>query len=134
MATDKKPKREKGEKVEKAEKAEKVEKVEKTKAKAKAMTKSEVFQHLAEATQVNKKDIAALFDALLELIGKELSKKGPGQFTIPGLLKLRVVRKPATKATTRPNPFKPGEMMEVKAKGAKNAVRARPLKTLNEKV
>lgn len=98
---------------------------------AKPLTKSEVYQHLAEATSLTKKQISEVFDALATLIGKELSKKA-GLFTIPGLLKLRVIRKPATKATTKPNPFKKGEMMEVKAKPAKNTVRARALKTLNE--
>lgn len=104
-------------------------------AKAKPLTKSEVLQQLAEKTNLTKKQVSEVFEALTELIRKELgNKKGPGLFTIPGLLKLRVVRKPATKATMRPNPFKPGEMMEVKAKPAKNTVRARPLKTLNELV
>jgi nucleoid DNA-binding protein len=105
----------------------------KAKTKVKSMTKSEVLQHLADETKLTKKQVQELFSALEKLIGKELKKKD-GVFTIPGLLKLRVVRKGPTKAGTRPNPFKPGEMMEVKAKPAKNTVRARPLKTLNELV
>jgi nucleoid DNA-binding protein len=102
--------------------------------KVKTLTKSEVLQHLADKTKLTKKQIQEVFEALTELIGKELGKKGPGMFTVPGLLKLRVIRKGPTKAGTRPNPFKPGEMMEVKAKPAKNTVRARPLKTLNDLV
>jgi nucleoid DNA-binding protein len=102
--------------------------------KVKSLTKSEVLQHLADETKLTKKQVQEVFEALTKLIGKELGKKGPGMFTVPGLLKLRVIRKGPTKAGTRPNPFKPGEMMEVKAKPAKNTVRARPLKTLNDLV
>jgi hypothetical protein len=61
-------------------------------------------------------------------------KKKITDFTIPGLAKVTVVRKPATKAGQRPNPFKPGEMMEVKAKPARNIIRVRPLKMLKDMV
>lgn len=105
----------------------------KPKAKAKSLTKSEVLQHLAEKAGLTKKQVQDLFTALEGLIESELKKKDV-VFTIPGLLKLKVKRKPATKAGTKPNPFKKGEMMEVKAKPAKNTVVARPLKALNELV
>lgn len=100
----------------------------------KAATKGEIFSHLAEASGVSKKDVASVFAALTDLINKELGKKGPGVFQLPGLLKLQVVRKPATKAKQAPNPFKPGEMMTVKAKPARNVIKARPLKSLKESV
>ena len=67
------------------------------------------------------------------LIAKELGKKGPGQFVVPGLLKLKVVRKPATKARPGTNPFT-GEPMTIQAKPARNVVRALPLKALKEMV
>ncbi len=100
----------------------------------KAASKGEVYTHLAEKSGLTKKQVAAVFDAMSELIVKELGKKGPGVFQIPGLLKLNVVRKPATKAKQVPNPFKPGEMMTQKAKPARNLVKARPLKALKESV
>jgi len=100
--------------------------------KAKSLTKSEIYQTLADKTQLTKKQVADLFEALTELITTELSKKEEVVFTVPKLLKLRVIRKEATTATTKKNPFKPGEMMEVKAKPAKKMIRARPLKTLND--
>jgi nucleoid DNA-binding protein len=100
----------------------------------KALTKSEVYASLAETTGLARKDIAKVFEELSALIGKNIGKKGPGLFAVPGLLKITVVRKPATKATTRPNPFKPGEMMKVAAKPAKNVVKVRPLKSLKEMV
>ena len=99
----------------------------------KAATKAEIFQQIAEKTGVSKKDVAGVFDALSELIGKELGKKGPGQFIIPGLLKLKVVRKPATKAKEGINPFTK-EKMIIKAKPARNGIKAVPMKALKELV
>ncbi|MCA9115509.1 MAG: HU family DNA-binding protein [Planctomycetaceae bacterium] len=100
----------------------------------KPMTKSEVLNALAEQTEMSRKDIATVFDALSELIGKNLGKRGPGVFNVPGLMKIKVVRKPATKASTRPSPFNPGEMMTVKAKPARNQVKVLPLKGLKDMV
>ena len=99
----------------------------------KAATKAEIFQQIAEKTGVSKKDVAGVFDALSELIGKELGKKGPGQVIIPGLLKLKVVRKPATKAKEGINPFTK-EKMIIKAKPARNGIKAVPMKALKELV
>jgi nucleoid DNA-binding protein len=100
----------------------------------KPLTKSQVYQELADSTELTRKQIAEVFNGLTRLIKRELGKKGPGVFAIPGLLKLRLTRKPATKAGTRPDPFHKGEIMNVKAKPARNVVKARPLKTLNEMV
>jgi nucleoid DNA-binding protein len=102
-------------------------------ARAKPATKGEVYIALAEKTGVGKKEIAGVFAALGELIGRELGKKGPGQFVVPGLLKLKVVRKPATKAKPGKNPFT-GEAMTIKARPARNVVRAVPMKALKEMV
>src|SRR5690348_7163149 len=96
-----------------------------TKAKAKPLTKSALFEGIATATGLTRKQVGDVFEALTGLVQKELSKKGPGMFTVPGLLKLTVVRKPATKARKGPNPFKPGEEIVFKAKPARNIVRAR---------
>ena len=92
-----------------------------------------VYTALAETTGLGKKEVAAVFSALGALIAKELGKKGPGQFVVPGLLKLKVVRKPATKARPGKNPFT-GEPMTIQAKPARNVVRALPLKALKEMV
>jgi nucleoid DNA-binding protein len=102
--------------------------------KVKSMTKSAVYQEVAGATNLSRKQVAEVFDALAQLIKRELGKKGPGAFTVPGLLKLKLRKRPATKAGTRPNPFKPGEMMAVKARPASNVVKALPLKSLKEMV
>ena len=80
-------------------------KTEKSASRVKPATKADVFAHIAEKTGLSKKDVSAVFDQMSELIGRELGKKGPGVFVIPGLLKLKVVRKPATKAKQGINPF-----------------------------
>jgi nucleoid DNA-binding protein len=98
----------------------------------KPMSKTEIFAAVAEATGLAKKDVTAVFTAITDLIGKNVGKKGPGVFNFPGLMKIQVVRKPATKATTRPNPFAPGEMMKVAAKPARNVIKIRPLKMLKD--
>ena len=100
----------------------------------KAPTKTEILTNIAEATELSKKDVAGVLDALSAEIAKAIGKKGPGAFAIPGLCKIVVQRKPATKAATKPNPFKPGEMMEVSAKPARNVVKIRPLKNLKDMV
>jgi len=99
----------------------------------KAMPKTTVFKELATKTGLEAKQVSAVFDALHELIKEQLGKKnGPGEFSIPNLIKLKLIKKPATKAGTRPNPFKPGEMMEVKAKAASVKVKPVVLKGLKE--
>jgi nucleoid DNA-binding protein len=100
----------------------------------KALTKGAVYQELATATGMTKKEVSAFFDALNTLVTNQLSKKGPGVINLPGLIKLYVKDKPATKATTKPDPFRPGEMMTVKAKPARRDVKARVLKTLKDAV
>ena len=61
-----------------------------------------------------------------------VGKKGPGLFVIPNLVKLKRVKRPATKAGKRPNPFRPGEMMDVKARPASVKVKAVTLKGLKD--
>lgn len=104
-------------------------------ASAKAPSKSEVYASISEATGVSKKDVGAVLDALSAEIGKALSKKGTGAFQIPGLCKIIRVNKPAQAAKKGvPNPFKPGELMDVAAKPAKNVVKVRALKNLKSMV
>jgi nucleoid DNA-binding protein len=106
---------------------------EKSASRPKAATKADIYGDIAEKSTLTKKQVSAVFDAMIELIGKELGKKGPGLFQIPGLLKLKVVRKPATKAKQGINPFTK-EPMTIKAKPARNVVKAVPMKALKELV
>ena len=100
---------------------------------AKAPTKSQVFGSISESTGLTKKDVSEVFDALSGEIKKNLGRRGPGVFTVPGLMKLTVQRKPATKARKGVNPFT-GEEIMIKAKPARNVVKVRPLKNLKEMV
>ena len=99
----------------------------------KPMSKTEILTALAEATGLAKKQVAGVFDELSNLIGNNLGKKGPGVFNIPGLMKITVQRKPATKARKGINPFTKEETM-FKAKPARNVVKVRPLKALKDMV
>jgi nucleoid DNA-binding protein len=94
----------------------------------KPRTKGQVFTTIAEQTELSRKQVAAVFEAMTDLLKMDLKK--PGVFQVPGLMKVTVIRKPATKARMAPNPFKPGEMMQVKAKPARNVVKVRALKGL----
>lgn len=106
----------------------------KTKAKpAKPVTKSEILATIADQTDLTKRDVAAVFDNLGGLIKKQLGRRGPGVFSIPGLMKMVVQRKSATKARKGINPFT-GEEIMIKAKPARNVVKIRPLKNLKEMV
>ena len=103
------------------------------KAPVKPMTKSDIVSGIADATGLTKKDVNSVFEAMAAQIKKSLSKKGPGAYTIPGLMKLVVVRKHATKARPGINPFTKEETI-FKAKPACNVVKIRPLKNLKDMV
>ena len=105
----------------------------KSASRPKSATKADIYTAVAEKTGLSKKEVAAVFDGLTDLVGRELGKKGPGLFQIPGLLKLKVVRKPATKAKQGINPFTK-EPMTIKAKPARNVIKAVPLKSLKDLV
>ena len=101
--------------------------------KPKPATKSATYQRLAEATGLSRKQVSAFFDELSNLIKSELSRKGPGVFNVPGLLKIKRVEKPATKARQGRNP-QTGEPIMIKAKPKRTVVRALALKGLKEMV
>ena len=102
-------------------------------AQTKPMTKSELFTALADSNGFSKKEIAGLFEELGTVIKKNLGKRGPGVINIAGLMKIKVVRKPATKARKGVNPFT-GEDTIFKAKPARNVVKILPLKGLKDMV
>lgn len=103
------------------------------KAAKKAPTKTEILNNIANATDLTKKQVAAVLDALAAEIKKNMGSRGPGVFAIPGLVKIekkKVPARPAKKGV--PNPFRPGELMDVKARPAYNKIRVRPLKNLKD--
>ena len=105
------------------------------KAAKKPPTKTEILNNIANATDLTKRQVAAVMEALTAEIKKNLGPRGPGAFAIPGLLKIekkRIPARPAKKGV--PNPFKPGELMDVAARPASNKVKVRPLKSLKDMV
>ena len=99
----------------------------------KPMTKSEIVSGIADATGLTKKDVNSVFEAMAAQIKESVGRSGPGAYTVPGLMKLTVVRKPATEARNGINPFT-GEEAVFKAKPARNVVKIRPLKSLKDMV
>jgi nucleoid DNA-binding protein len=95
------------------------------------MTKSQLVEKLATQSELAKKDIKNVLEALTDTGYKELKKTGV--FVVPGFAKFVVVKKPATKARKGTNPFTGQEMM-FKAKPARKIVRARPVKAAKEAV
>ncbi len=98
-----------------------------------AMTKTQLIASLSESTGLPKKDVAAVLDELGVLIERHIKKPAVGTFTLPGLLKIRRVRKAARKARTMVSPFS-GEEIEVSAKPASTAVKVQPLTGLRRMV
>ena len=95
------------------------------------MTKSQITASIADSTGLSKKQVADVFGELEMLIERSIKKRGVGEFTIPGILKITTVKNPARKARKGINPFT-GEETMFKAKPASIAVKIRPLKKLKE--
>ena len=101
----------------------------------KPLNKTQILQDISETTGVARKDVAAVLDELGNLIQRHIQKGATGQFMLPGLLKVKAVKRPAQKARKGvPNPFRPGETMDVPAKPASVRVRILPLKKLKDMV
>lgn len=98
----------------------------------KPRSKSEIFNELAEQAGISRKQVAAVFGGLGDMLKRDLTK-GPKVFAVPGLMKVNVIVKPATKARKGINPFTGQEMM-FKAKPARKVVKIRPLKGLKDMV
>ncbi|MGB2754586.1 MAG: HU family DNA-binding protein [Phycisphaerae bacterium] len=99
----------------------------------KPATKSEVLAGIAATTQLSRKQVASVFEALAGVIKTAVGKKGPGVFALPGLLKIVVVQKPAVPARMGINPFTKQQQM-FKAKPARKVIKVRPLKALKDMV
>ena len=98
---------------------------------AKAATKSEVLTSIAKTTDLSRKQVASVLNALASQIKKAIGRKGPGVFAVPGLMKIQVVQKPAVPERTGINPFTKQEQV-FKAKPARRVVKVRPLKALKD--
>ncbi|MCX2979335.1 integration host factor [Halieaceae bacterium IMCC14734] len=95
------------------------------------MTKSQIVASISDNTGLTKKQVASVMDEMDTLIERSIKKRGIGEFTIPGMMKITTVKKPAKKARKGINPFT-GEATVFKAKPASIAVKVRPLKKMKE--
>ncbi|MDD9889321.1 MAG: HU family DNA-binding protein [Gammaproteobacteria bacterium] len=99
----------------------------------KKYTKTEVLNEIATNTNLSKKEVAAVLDELAVVIERHIKKRAVGEFTLPGLLKIKSVVRPARAARKGvPNPFRPGELMDIPRKPATTRVKVLPLKKLKE--
>lgn len=99
----------------------------------KKFTKTEILNEIAQSTELSKKEVAAVLDELAVLVERHIKKRAVGEFTLPGLLKIKSVVRPARPARKGvPNPFKPGELMDIPRKPATTRVKVLPLKKLKE--
>lgn len=96
-------------------------------------TRSQTVTHVAESTGLTKKQVTAVMEELKNVIEGHVKTGGARVFTMPGLFKIKVARKPATRARKGINPFT-GEEMVFKAKPARNVVKVQPLKSLKDMV
>ncbi|MEK6676533.1 MAG: HU family DNA-binding protein [Planctomycetota bacterium] len=99
----------------------------------KSLSKTQMFSELAEATELSRKQVSCVFEGLADVIRRELGKKGPGMFTVPGLMKIKVIQKKATKERKGINPFT-GEEAVFKAKPARKVVKVQALRALKAMV
>ncbi|MFN0051070.1 MAG: HU family DNA-binding protein [Planctomycetales bacterium] len=101
-------------------------------AKAKSISKSEILKTLADSSGLSKKEVVSVLDALAALVAKNVGKKGPGVIALPGLVKIKVVNKPAQPA--RKGVMVLGQLRDLPAKPASRKVRVLPLKALKDMV
>jgi len=94
-------------------------------------TKTELFNNIAEATGLTKKQVAAVFDAITDEVNKAVN--GPGQFTVPGLMKIVVKDQPAKPKRQVRSP-RTGEMVWAAPKPACKVIKVRALKALKDMV
>jgi nucleoid DNA-binding protein len=95
------------------------------------MSKTELVGAIADETELTRRDVNAVLESLSGHIEKSLGRRGPGVFTLPGLVKIEKRKVPARKARRGvPNPFKPGELMDIPAKPASTKIKVRALKNL----
>ena len=101
----------------------------------KPMTKSELLNAISNETDLNRRKVSGVLDALSVQVSKSLGPRGAGAFTLPGLVKIEKKKVPARQARKGvPNPFKPGELMNIAARPATTKVKVRALKSLRDMV
>ena len=98
---------------------------------AEKYTKTQILADIAENTSLTRKQVSDVLDELAVVIERHLGKKGAGEFVLPGLLKIKAVKKPAKKARKGIDPFTKQERTFA-AKPASVKVKVRPMKKLKD--
>ena len=93
--------------------------------------KTQILDEIASSTELSRKQVSAVLDALADVIESHINKRAVGEFVLPGLMKITTVRKPAVKARKGISPFTKEEVI-FKAKPASTVIKVRALKKLKD--
>lgn len=100
-----------------------------------AYSKSQILNEIAEDTELTRKDVQSVLNSLENIMRRHLKNRGAGEFKMPGLFKIRTIKKPAQPARKGvPNPFRPGETMDIAAKPASKRIKINPLKGIKDMI
>jgi nucleoid DNA-binding protein len=95
----------------------------------KSLTKSQFVAHLAEKTELTKKQIDTVLNEIVTTVTDQL--KSNGKFVFPGLARMTLTRVPERKGgEIKKNPLKNGEEYVTKPRPAFNKVNIRPIKAV----
>ena len=97
------------------------------------MTKTAIWNEIATNTNLTRTQVSAVMDELESVIERHIRKRSVGEFTLPGLLKIKAAKRPATKKRMGRNPAT-GEEIVIAAKPATTRVRVTALKKLKDMI
>ncbi len=97
------------------------------------MTKTAILNEIATNTNLSRAQVSSVMDELESVIERHIRKRSVGEFTLPGLLKIKAAKRPATKKRMGRNPAT-GEEIVIPAKPATTRVRVSALKKLKDMI
>ena len=97
------------------------------------MTKTAILNEIATNTNLSRAQVSSVMDELESVIERHIRKRSAGEFTLPGLLKIKAAKRPATKKRMGRNPAT-GEEIVIPAKPATTRVRVTALKKLKDMI
>ena len=97
------------------------------------MTKTAILNEIATNTNLSRAQVISVMDELESVIERHIRKRSVGEFTLPGLLKIKAAKRPATKKRMGRNPAT-GEEIVIPAKPATTRVRVTALKKLKDMI
>ncbi len=97
------------------------------------MTKTQILNEISGSTGLSRAQVGSVLDELESVIERHIRKRAVGEFTLPGLLKIKAAKRPATKKRMGRNPAT-GEEIVIPAKPATTRVRVTALKKLKDMI